>query len=841
MKKLSFLLLSLMFCSAMAVAVPAKPGVVKVQQPDGTTVSLRLMGDEYRHYNVTTDGLTIVKDQRGYYVYAALKGDELIPTAHVAHDPEARDAREQAYVATINSTIVPPMTALKQQQLSSERAAEARTRDRMRISNYDYTKMRGLIILVEFNDQEFSRPDYKDILSDMVNVEGYTGYVDEKGTKVQFTGSVRDYYNDNSGGLFKPEFDIAGPFKVNRSKYFPGEKQNGVAQLIRDALTAADDDVDFTKYDGDKNGEVDMVYFIFAGCGSNIGGNDARLLWPHASQVYNQYYSTYRKDGINFGRYACSTEMSGPERNPYIDGIGVICHEFTHVMGLPDFYDVDYNGSGGESDHPGDFDIMASGSYLNNSRTPSGYTLFERYIMRFTTPELIDGDGDFTLEKLNVCGTGYRINSPEKKEYFLLENRQREKWDSYIPAHGLLVYRVDSTNAMVWAQNGVNNDPNHMYFQLLRAGGSVSTTAFPGSANKTELTYASSPANLMTWDGKKTQMGLDCIAETSGVITFHAFNSYLLTGIDLPETFTVGVGIKRELAVALTPSTALNVLTWTTDNANVATVDASGMVTGVAEGTCRITVTSDNGLTATSVVTVETQNVADNIAAFKAMADNTEGVVKLNNAQVTYVNKGDVYLRDASGAIVLSGTDFNLKAGNFVNGTLYGRFVRADQMPYLKAVEGKTSENDIAVIEGSTPQPRRLKMSKISESDYADMVVIDAATLVKDGGIWAVSGDNRARLANVFGIKNIKVPSSINDKYFDVTAIYGTNVVNGQVINELKLLKSPVEVEAPSDAIVTVEANVTTADAPAFNLRGQRVDGGYRGIVVRGGKKYVVR
>lgn len=817
-------------------AVPARPGGVRVVQPDGSVFTLHLRGDEYMHFNTTSDGYSVVKDQRGYYVYAALKDGQLIPTAHVAHDVEERSAAEQNYVATLQRNLKPAMTDESLSRFNTERAAEARTRRNIQARAYDYTKMRGLVILVEFSDKSFSRSDINDLMDKMVNTENYTGYTDTKGNWVKMTGSVHDYYRDNSNGLFTPQFDVVGPVKINRSQY----AMSNPYQAIIESVNAADSQVDFSLYDGDNNGVVDMVYFIFAGCGSHISGNDSRLLWPHASVVIDNWGRRTYKDGKQLDRYACSTEMTGSESNPTLDGIGTICHEFTHVMGLPDFYDTDYDGSGGEADHPGDFDVMASGSYLNDGKTPCGYTLYERYVMGFATPELIDKEHSYTLKSLEESNFGYRINSPSGKEFFLLENRQKVKWDKYVPCEGLAVYRVDSSNVSIWDRNIVNANPDHMYFQLLRAGGHVYNTTFPGRNRVTELSHATSPANLKTWSGGKTRIGLTNIQENGGLISFESFDTNILKSIELPESFVVGQGVERVLEPKLTPSFSVYTLAWSSDNPAVATVDQLGRVKGVAPGMANITVTSDNGVSATCSVTVEVQTVVADIKAFRQLADNEEAALMLQDAQVLFVNSNEFYLRDASGAIILKGGNLKTVAGTMLQGTVYGKRSSVNGMPQLIFVDSKSSAADVHDTGVQPVLPRKVKMSSLSSDDYCDLVCVEAVPLMKDAGIYAYSGDKRARLYNPFKIGDIVVPTDIDGKYFDVTAIYGTSTLkNKGVIEELKLLLSPVEVEAPN-AIILVETDVAT-DAPAFNLRGQRVDDGYRGIVVRGGKIYVER
>lgn len=844
MRKLFFLLLALLLHTAATLAVPAKPGNCKVVYPDGNTVTIRLHGDEYLHFNTTDDGYTVVKDERGYYVYATVSDGKLVPTSLVAHDSEERSTAEKAYLQSVAKYVAPGMSKRMEAEQQAEAERQAQARSRQKAPNYDFTKMRGLIILVEYNDEHFSRDDYKELMEEMVNTEDYTGYVGADGNKVECTGSVHDYYRDNSNGLFQPKFDIVGPVNVDRSKYYPGKESVNAQQLMKDVVDAADGDVDFSLYDGDNDGVVDMVYFIFAGVGSNITGNDERLLWPHAGYLYtyNQFWQlTYiRKDGVRLGRYACSTELDGPQTSPYMDGIGTICHEFTHVLGLPDFYDTNYE-EDGQSDDPGEFDVMAAGCYLNYGRTPCGYTLFERYAMGFATPQVIDDEGSYSLESLETSNAGYRINTPSTKEFFLLENRQRTKWDRYVPAVGMAVYRVDSTNTAVWNNNKVNANPNHMYFQLLRAGGTVGSTTFPGMMRKTELSRVTSPANLKTWSGAETRLGLNHIAETQGVITFDVFDTYVLKELSLPQTFNVGEGLQRVITETATPSYSYYKLTWRTDNPAVATVDQTGRISGIGIGTATLMVESDNGLSAACTVNVEKLSVAESIGDFRQLADSEEAALVLQGTQVLYVYKKDVYVRDASGAILLRNTDLLPDKDDLVEGFVYGKYTHDNGMPVLEFVAGKSSAADVTVTAGDTPaEPRHVTLDALTEDDYCDLVLVEATHWMADAGVWAVSGDRRVRIFNPFQIKTLNMPTDYDGKYFDVTAIFGTNTLkNVGVIEELKLVASPVEVEAPSGiAVVTPDNRAAT---PSFNLSGQRVTNGYRGLVIKDGRKVVVK
>ena len=809
MKKLTMILMTMLLGTASLWAVPAHPGKVKVQQPDGSYVTIRLHGDEWLNFNTTDDGYSIVKDSRGYYVYAEKKDGKLQPTALVAHDEAARTASERAFLTGVSKYQAPEMTeavaaekarevARRAQTLAAHQAARQSGR---RAAQYNYNNFKGLIILVQFNDLEFSRSDYKDICTDMVNAENYTGY--SSSGYGRFTGSVRDYFSDNSFGLFQPQFDVVGPVTINYSKYYPNKTNNGNT-VAKAAINAADPLVNYQDYDRDGDGTVDMVYLIYAGVGSNVQGNNEGLIWPYASYFWN----IGKKDNVNFGRYACSTELTGSEQNNVIDGIGTICHEFSHVLGLPDFYDTDYEQSGGESNHPNGWSVMAGGSYENTGRTPVGYSLYERYSVGFCDePEVIDAEGEYTLDALYLEGKGFRINSPVNNEFFLFENRQKTafKWDAYLPGSGMLVHRVEKPNSGVWSANTINNNPNHNYYEVIRANGehksnygSYYDTAydvFP-SKGKTALHNNTSPANLKTWSGKSTKWGLNNIKQTNGVITFDIANTYELADISLPATASVGLGLTTQLTPVPNPDFAEYTLTWSSDNNAIATVDQEGNVTGVSVGTANITVESNNGKTATCAVTVEALSSVS-VADFKSAQEGSVLLLQLTNAEVLYVYDNTAYIRDATGCIMFNNTGLNLQKNDRINGTMIAAVGLNNQMVQVVGVEGSTNDSGLSITAGAEVKPREVKLEDMTAADYSDYVVVKAVQLERNNGVWAVSGDKRARLWNKFQISGISLPSNITGKYYDIETIYGTDDLNGQQIEELYLLKALVEVPDP--------------------------------------------
>lgn len=519
------------------LGVPAHPEEKVVAQPDGTTVTLRQYGDEYLHFTATADGYTVVRNQEGFYVYAALEEGVLVPTAFKAHDEASRNAAERSFLSGVSKRLQPEMTKESASRKAFEKASRREAREKVSRGVHDYSKFQGLIVLVEYNDCPFSRDDYREVFEDMIRKKGYTGYMSAGNTEewVDCTGSVFDYYYDNSMGIFEANFDIVGPIKLNRSMYYVNSSYNA-PNLMVDVINAADSSVDFSKYDTDGDGKTDMMYFVFSGPGSHYTGNDSRLLWPHSADLSN--FVTKYADGVKIGRYACSTELARTPDLGILEGIGTICHEFSHVLGLEDLYDTDGAGSGGASEMtPELWSVMDAGCYIDDSKTPAGYSLMERYLIGFAQPELLDKEGDYVLEAFDTSNRGLQLNTDREGEFFMIENRQKVKWNRINPGHGMIVYHVDYTNPMLWVNNAINCNPSHNNYILMRATGEkydYTGTPFPGTGLRTMLGNSTTPS-LKSWSGANSALVLNDIRENAdGTISFTASTKEGSSGIDRP-------------------------------------------------------------------------------------------------------------------------------------------------------------------------------------------------------------------------------------------------------------------------------------------------------------------
>lgn len=251
------------------------------------------------------------------------------------------------------------------------------------------------------------------------------------------TGSMRDYYLEVSYGSVEFITTVVGWFRLpqpytyyaNGNYGFGGYPMNA-QKMAEDAVWAADSVVDFSEFDNDNDGFVDAYFVVHAGPGAEVTGN-VNDIWSHASNTVNIPFV----DSVYVWRY--STE---PE-----DGrIGVFSHEAGHaIFGLPDLYDYDYDSEG-----VGLWSLMAGGSWNNSGRSPAHMDAYSRIESGFVTPQVITSNQDSVLIP-NVTFNPmiyklWRDGSPGT-EYFLVENRLQNGFDSYLPWFGLLIYHVDET------------------------------------------------------------------------------------------------------------------------------------------------------------------------------------------------------------------------------------------------------------------------------------------------------------------------------------------------------------------------------------------------------------
>ena len=438
MKRLITALALLLAGVFAARAVPAYPGPVKVTQPDGSTVTIQLHGDENFHW---------ITNELGEYM--------------------ERD--DQGFLHKVSKAVIDARAAAAPYNGNMRRISEPQ-----RASSISIGEKRFLVLLIEFTDRPFtkSREDFNNLICQ----KGYGGY-----------GSVYDYYTFQSQGKLQPTWDVYGPVRVSHNmSYYGGNDSYGDDKspdgLLAEALRILDSQVDYRQYDNNGDGYVDNVFFFYAGY-SEAEGASSDCIWPH-SWTLQVNYSSMVLDGVRFDSYACGSELMGTKGSK-MDGIGTFCHEFGHVLGLPDFYDTDYYSNGMADYTPDTFSVMDSGSYNNDSATPPNLSAMERYILGWMDkPTALSNSGRYSLESIST-NKAYMLPSDVKNEYFIFETRDGTGWDSRInkyaqgtPVQGLVVYQADRSNNKVsgsikayslWNYNKINAYSVHPCFRIIPA------------------------------------------------------------------------------------------------------------------------------------------------------------------------------------------------------------------------------------------------------------------------------------------------------------------------------------------------------------------------------------
>ena len=358
------------------------------------------------------------------------------------------------------------------------------------------------MVLVSFSDCDFQGDDPQDRYNRMMNEAGYN--------EGRGPGCVADYFVSQSGGMFHPRFDVFGPVnagkKCTANGTYGGSTFRTVIQQLADSLS-----LDFSPYDWDGDGKAEHLVFVYAGYGGNENETQGKgYIWPNTSS-----FSALTIGGVKVGDYSASAEWW--RSNDRSCGIGTICHEYGHTLGLPDLYPTSDTGEFSVVD---EWDLMDGGNFINNGWCPCNLSAYEKHLLGWLTLEELSGETAVTdLRPVSEGGQAYVIRHTDQ-EFLVLENRQWTGWDVRIPGRGLLIAHVDD---MVSAGNAVNNTPDHHrydYFhaddlnynqwdaiiaerELGRTAGHspyLSGTAYPcenDSVENRELTMASTPAAIM--------------------------------------------------------------------------------------------------------------------------------------------------------------------------------------------------------------------------------------------------------------------------------------------------------------------------------------------------------
>ena len=488
------------------MAVPAMRIRRSVTLDDGRKVVVTAYGDEDLDYLLTDDGEVVVEQDNIFHPTG------LSVTEYLATLPQM-PLKAKKRVGSLASALIQP-----------------------------YGTKKIPVILAAFKDKKFCVG-----INDARVQSFYEKFFN--GTDIYATtgnwGSVRQYFIDQSQGQFQPEFTIIGPVQLDSVYSYYGQDSGGAKDLkygefYKESFTKAQDMVeDWTPFDNNNDGKVDMCVIIYAGLGQNYTNSygDKNTLWPQEMPC------SYTINGITLSGCSTSCELRPTAANDegiitdsQPDGVGVVIHEISHAIGLPDLYDTKYVAFGLDY-----WSIMDYGMYTRSGKVPIGYTAYEREFMGWQQTEVIDGPRTLHLSCFENGGKGYKlVNDANPNEYYILDNKQPVGWDWGVCSnrgHGMLVFHVDY-NSGAWLGNSVNSVANHQRLTIIPANGtligsnnaknrsewqtSLQGNPYPGITENHELTDDSYPASVVFTGGYMGKQLVDIEETEDGIVIVKA-------------------------------------------------------------------------------------------------------------------------------------------------------------------------------------------------------------------------------------------------------------------------------------------------------------------------------
>lgn len=514
MKKLLIALTLTIACSLRMLAINAFPERITFHQPDSKIdVDIFLKGDEKVHWAETLDGYALLHGKNGAFYYATPDGKGgMTVSDYIATQI---NERSDEVIAFLSHT---PKHLLFSQQQVDELRAVWNDISKMRVQPKTMTNVIGekkfLVVLFAFNDKAFEHS--KREFENLFNQVNYNAN--------RSTGSVRDYYYDVSGGLFNLQVDIVGPYTGDSSTAFYGnhpDQSTGYQRFAEEAAAYAATQINFDDYDNDNDGHIDGMHIIFAGKGEEATGV-ADQIWSHKWNIFSspQYNNTI------VDVYSCSPECSGGNSSfgeeSNLTAIGVICHELGHVFGAPDYYDTDYAQSGGQYPGLGNWDIMSGGSWNNSGKTPCHHNAYTKlYIYNWATCDTLTSPEMVTMQPVaNSLSDYHRVNTTTNGDFFIIENRQKTKWDLHIPGHGMIVYHVHPNARGARVEN--YRHPQQIYILAhtldtlpnsnVSSYGSLGMASYPGEMRRTDINDFTTPS-FRPWSNAHNNSPISYISE----------------------------------------------------------------------------------------------------------------------------------------------------------------------------------------------------------------------------------------------------------------------------------------------------------------------------------------
>ncbi len=496
MKRIILLSISYFMCVQMFAqhsncSVSPEPNTFT--QQDGSVITLVAFGNEQENYLETPEGYTVLVNENNIFEYAYIDANGNL-------SPSGIKATNKTTFTGKNSFSKNLRYSKSQKAILAEAFSQLAQNNDKNIGKagpqgFPAKGIRKVcVLLIQYPDL-LATID-KSVYNNLFNQINYGGF-----------GSVKDYYLRTSYGQLTLNSDVYGWFMADKN-YINYGKSNAnyntnTRDLVRDAVVAADSaGVDFSPYDNDLDGKIDGLLILHAGIGAEeqSAPNANDYIWSFRST----YFGTLLVDGVTVSSFCMFPEKRYSNASYPAVGIGVITHEFGHILDLPDLYSTQSNGEGA-----GNFTNMAGGPWLNSERTPCLFDAWSKMSLEWHVPTIISQIGTYTIPKCAADSNfSYRINTSKTTEYFLLENKQLKGNDRYIPGKGLAIWHINGNYAKLLSAGGgnnVNNDTSKYGTGLMQADGlrhlekatnrGDAGDLYPGTSNNRSFSGSTNPSS----------------------------------------------------------------------------------------------------------------------------------------------------------------------------------------------------------------------------------------------------------------------------------------------------------------------------------------------------------
>ena len=360
-----------------------------IKLPDGSILNCFITGDQFSRRIHDENNFTIVMNpEDGYFYYAVADDGELIPSEIMvgSSDPELSGfapgvaISEEVYNANM-------MAFLNIDDGRPDRDAPTSG------------TINNINIFIRFSDDPpFADPrsEFDLIFQSGENEPSMKNYFKEVSYNTlevntfHYPGSILDintsYQDENPRSYYEP-FSDNNPDGYQGSDDRTQREHSLLANAINSISSAVPADL---VVDSNEDGFVDAVSFVIYG----NPGDWADLLWPHRWSLYTQDVEI---NGAIVRDYLFMLSES------WYFNVGVLCHEFFHVLGAPDLYH--YDGQGAPS-AVGGWDLMES-----NTNPPQYMGAYMKWKY-----------GDWVEMNEIISGGTYTLNPLQEQENVVLQN-----------------------------------------------------------------------------------------------------------------------------------------------------------------------------------------------------------------------------------------------------------------------------------------------------------------------------------------------------------------------------------------------------------------------------------